>query len=136
MGTTATLMGDLWHLPDGNKSSNKNMLGEKKNILCLLMQQYVSTDVQLVHEVGWYSQEQNPSNFGLFCSGLGNYAQILPALVNCRYSLLYLVDKTVYPLAPARQRLKTKTHTSQSWRLDVNNEACTDFTTYDSGSNC
>lgn len=68
MGTTATLMGDLWHMPDGNKFSDKNMLGERKDILCLLMQQYVSTDVQPVHEVGRYSQEQNTSNSGLLCS--------------------------------------------------------------------
>lgn len=63
MGTTATLMGDLWHMPDGNKFSNKNMLGERKYI-CLLMQQYV----QPVHEVGRYSQEQNTSDSGLLCS--------------------------------------------------------------------
>lgn len=70
MGTTATLMGDLGHMPDGNKFSNKNMLGERKDILCLLMQQFVSTDVEPMHEVGRYSQEQNTSNSGLLCSVL------------------------------------------------------------------
>lgn len=64
MGTTATLMGDLWHMPDGNKFSNKYMLGERKDIPCLLMQQYI----QPVDEVGQYAQEQNTSDSGLLCS--------------------------------------------------------------------
>lgn len=104
MGTTATLLGDLWHLPDGNKFSNKICLGKRKiyftclcSIMCLLMYSWC---------MKWDGTHRNRITAILgYSVQTGNYSQRLPTLINCQYSLLYLLDKTVYPLAPARQRL-------------------------------